>query len=284
MDNRQPRPTGVNEPVTLMLVGGGIRCYAFIGALRAVEEIGVPIGRIIGASTGSIIAALYAAGMPTADLKRLALETDTELFRDFSPRGVFSGMGICRGDALERWLDERLGGVCLADLRRSPLAVITTDILNHAPFVLSADNAPRLKVSAAVRFSAAIPFIFAWKKFVVRGKEHVLIDGTLMASVIESQCAEAGKTLVLRTFSKRSMNHHSSSVMTLRRYAGDLLNIFFHSMDREFLKGARWKDTITIHCGMVPSLSFSVTADEREFLMEQGYQQTAKYLRYKWGL
>jgi NTE family protein len=284
MDYRQSRQAGADEPVTLMLVGGGIRCYAFIGALRAVEEIGVPIGKIIGASTGSIIAALYASGMSTAELKQLALETDTEMFRDFSPRGVFSGMGVCRGDALERWLDDRLGGACLADLRRHPLAVITTDILNHAPLVVSAENAPRLTVSAAVRFSTAIPFIFSWKKFTLRGKDHVLIDGTLMASVIEGQYAEREKTLVLRTFSKRSMNHHASTVMTLRRYTGDLLNIFFHAMDREFLKGARWKDTITIHCGMVPSLSFSIPTDEREFLMEQGYQQTAKYLRYKWGL
>lgn len=271
-------------PLTLMLVGGGIRYPAFIGALRATEELGIPIARIIGASTGSIVAALYAAGMTPADIHQLSLATDPASFRDFRPRGIFTGMGICAGDALEAWLDRQLGGRCFGDSLRCPLAVVATDILNHSPHLLSAEKHPDLAISAAVRFSAGIPFVFAWKKFSSRGREQVFIDGALMANVIETQCAEGGRTLVFKTFSKRSMNHSGSPVLTLRRYAADLLNTFCHATDREFLKGGRWKDTITIHCGMVTPLSFSLTREEKEFLYEQGYQQTLKYLRYKWGI
>ncbi|WP_298439245.1 patatin-like phospholipase family protein [Geobacter sp.] len=273
-----------NAPLTLMLVGGGIRYPAFIGALRATEELGIPIGRIIGASTGSIVAALYAAGMAPAEIHRLSLATDTASFRDFRPRGVFTGMGVCAGDALEEWLDRQLGGRRFSDSLRLPLAVVATDILNHSPHLLSTERHPDLKVAAAVRFSVGIPFVFAWKKFSHRGKEHIFIDGSLMANVIETQCAEGGRTLVFKTFSKRSMNQPASPVLTLRRYAADLLNTFCHATDREFLKGGRWKDTVTIHCGMVPPLSFSLSREEKEFLCEQGYQQALKYLRYKWGI
>lgn len=272
------------EPVTLMLVGGGIRYPAFIGALRAMEELKVPISRIVGASTASIVASLYAAGLSPEEMQQLSLATDPASFRDFRARGAFSGMGVYAGDALEQWLDRQLQGRRLGDPSRVPLAVVTTDILHHSPCLLSSDKHADLKVSAAVRFSTGIPLVFAWKKFSHRGRDSIFIDGSLMANVIESQLADVGRTLVIKTFSKRSMNQPASPVMSLRRYAADLLNTFCHATDREFLKGGRWKDTITIHCGNVTPLSFSLPVEERVFLYEQGYQQTLKYLRYKWGI
>lgn len=282
----QPPPHTHREsgPVTLMLTGGGIRYPAFIGALRAVEELGIPVRRIIGASTGSIVAALYASGLSPAEIHRLSLATDTATFRDFRARGALNGMGACAGDVLEQWLDRQLQGRCLGDSSRVPLAVVATDIMNHHPYLLSAENYPDLKVSAAVRFSAAIPLVFTWKRFVHRGREHVFVDGSLMANVIESQLADAGRTLVFKTFSRRSMNQPVSPVLSLKRYAGDLLNVLWHAMDREFLKGGRWQDTITINCGAVSPLAFSLSAADKEFLYEQGYQQIVKFLRYKWGL
>ncbi|BDV44784.1 phospholipase [Geotalea uraniireducens] len=278
------QPAAGIEPITLLLVGGGIRFPAFIGALQAVEQMGVPIRRIIGASTGAIVAALYAAGFSPDDIQRLLLETDTGRFRDFKPRGLLRGMGFCAGDVLEQWLDERLGGRTLGEAGRVPLGLVATDILNHSPHLLTADSCPGLKISTAVRFSAGIPLVFTWKKFVNRGREHIFIDGSLMANVVETQCAETGRTLVIKTFSRRSMGSSGSSTLTFRRYGADLLTIFSHAMDREFLKGGRWRDTITIHCGSVAPISFSLSDEEKAFLFEQGYQQTVKYLRYKWGL
>lgn len=276
-------PGPANGPVTLMFIGGGSRCPAFIGALKAVEELRIPVGKIIGASGGSIVAALYAAGYSPDELHRLSLDTDIGAFRDFSPRGALAGMGVCRGDALERWLDEKLGGKHLGDGLRIPLGVVATDILNHTPHLLCGDNHPDLKVSAAVRFSMGIPLVFAWKKYSHRGRDYVFIDGSLMAGIIEGQCADAARTLTIKTFAKRSMSRPASSVLSLRRYGSDLLSIFYGAMDREFLKGGRWKDTITIHCGTVSPLTFSLSSSEKEFLCEQGYHQVAKYLRYKGG-
>ncbi|MBS4056395.1 MAG: hypothetical protein KGZ82_03665, partial [Bacteroidales bacterium] len=39
-------PFHKNEPITLLLLGGGIRYPALVGALRAVEEKGLRIGKI----------------------------------------------------------------------------------------------------------------------------------------------------------------------------------------------------------------------------------------------
>ncbi len=48
--------------VGLVLGGGGARGFAHIGVIRALEEAGIPIDRVGGASMGAMIGAMYARG------------------------------------------------------------------------------------------------------------------------------------------------------------------------------------------------------------------------------
>jgi NTE family protein len=54
--------------VGVVLSGGGARGFAHIGVLQALEEAGIPIDRIGGASMGAIIGALYASGLSPAEV------------------------------------------------------------------------------------------------------------------------------------------------------------------------------------------------------------------------
>ena len=47
---------------------------AFVGALSAIDEKGLKIGMVCGASTGSVVAALFAAGMSPYEMLAKALE------------------------------------------------------------------------------------------------------------------------------------------------------------------------------------------------------------------
>jgi predicted acylesterase/phospholipase RssA/CRP-like cAMP-binding protein len=57
--------------VGLVLSGGGARGFAHIGAIRAMQELGVPIDFIGGASCGAIIGGLAAAGMSFTEMVEL---------------------------------------------------------------------------------------------------------------------------------------------------------------------------------------------------------------------
>ena len=46
----------------LALAGGGLKGVAHIGALKALQELGIKIDYISGTSSGSIFAAMYAMG------------------------------------------------------------------------------------------------------------------------------------------------------------------------------------------------------------------------------
>ena len=48
--------------ISLVLGGGGLRGYAHIGVLQALEDAGIKPDMVVGTSIGSIIDAAYAAG------------------------------------------------------------------------------------------------------------------------------------------------------------------------------------------------------------------------------
>lgn len=57
------RPT-----IGLTLGGGGLQCAAYIGVLRYIEEIGIPIDYIVSTGMGSVVGSLYAMGYSLDDI------------------------------------------------------------------------------------------------------------------------------------------------------------------------------------------------------------------------
>ena len=62
--------------VAVVLSGGGAKGTAHIGALKVIEEAGVPIDMIVGTSMGSIIGGLYAIGYTTEQLDSIFMAQD----------------------------------------------------------------------------------------------------------------------------------------------------------------------------------------------------------------
>jgi NTE family protein len=104
---RMPRfeqPAGPPPRVALVLGSGGPRGFAHIGALKALEEAGVRPDLIIGSSVGSMVGALYAAGMSASELERLAYELNV---LDFFETSYLWG-GTASGRAVQAYVNERV--------------------------------------------------------------------------------------------------------------------------------------------------------------------------------
>ena len=282
MKEENEKENGHQDSLTLMLLGGGVRFAAFIGALFALEEMGLNIKKIVGASAGSIVASFYAKGRYLTEIKKMAMEVDTEKFKDFSISSLIRNKGFYEGKILEDWVDEMLEGSRFCDDFKIPLSVIATDILNQTPFVFNRSNCPELKVSRAIRFSIGIPCVFAYEHFNNRGEKHIFIDGNLMSGIIEDRFMKEGKTLILKIVSKNVSVQPITTDLTLKKYLHSLLLIMLDALEKERIETNRWKNTIIISCDDIPPTKFSITANEKEYLFEQGYQQVKKYLTYKW--
>ncbi len=82
LSSAQERPK-----IGLVLSGGGAAGLAHVGALKVIEEAGIPIDYIGGTSMGSIVGAMYALGYSPAQMEKMLRESDWEkLLSDQVPR------------------------------------------------------------------------------------------------------------------------------------------------------------------------------------------------------
>src|SRR5699024_6328888 len=98
--------------------GGGVKAYAFLGALQSVERHQHEFVRVGGTSAGAIGAAFVAADYRLQELEKLLTELDLHKLLDppiltkyipFSKWLFFYfQMGLNKGDKLENWLYDRL--------------------------------------------------------------------------------------------------------------------------------------------------------------------------------
>lgn len=275
---------GLNEPVTLMLVGGGIRFPAFIGALQAVEELGLNMARIVASSTASIVASMYLRGSSPLEIQEKILALDTRQFKDSSLKSIFTGYGLCSGGRLEEWIDRELDGATFNRGMKAPLEIVATDMMRYRPVTFSAEKFPGVRISAAATASTLVPGVFGYKKLEYGGKSYALVDGSLMTGVVEGRLEKSHKLLVIKVMSKRTLKRPEDGRLSPLRYFQEMLTFSMHAQEKEFLKGGKWKDTIVIYCAEIPPTTFSLSLAEKKFLYDQGYSQTKKYLEYKWGV
>ena len=90
---------------TCLFGGGAIRGLAYVGTLRALEELGVEFDIIGGSSVGSIFATLVACGYKSYELENLFMKVNFELFRDIH-LGFGKGIALSKGEIFVDWLNE----------------------------------------------------------------------------------------------------------------------------------------------------------------------------------
>lgn len=162
--------------LAVVLGGGGLRGYAHIGVLQALNEAGIYPDLIVGTSVGAVVGAAYASGLMPRDIWHTA-ENQTMLhLADIT----LSGPGIVKGEALADWMNRLVRGRSIEQL---PIrfAAVATDIDQASPYVITAGD-----TGEAVRASAAIPGIF----IPVKITDHVLVDGGV-ASLVPVSAAKA---------------------------------------------------------------------------------------------
>lgn len=274
------------KPLTVLLNGGGNRFCSFAGVLRGLEEKCLKIGKMIGASTGAIVAALAAAGRSYDEIVQILVDMDTDSFRERERNGLSRAMGIYSGRILQEWLDSLFGDLTFGDDLAFPLQIVATDIRHYRPVVFSREFFPQMRIATACRASASLPFVFSPCPLSFRGRDYLLVDGFLMAGLIEMGIARSRseRLLTFRVVSKRTLNHPGVEPGDWKGYWREILAFYLHSQEKEFIKGGQWRDNILIHCGDISPAQFTLSRAQRQWLIEEGYLQTMKYLEYKWGL
>jgi NTE family protein len=153
----------------LVLGGGGCRGYGHIGVLRVLERERLQPDLVVGSSSGALVGALYAAGMPVDEIERYGERMSPNLLRDW----VFPKLGIFGGDRIRRFVVERVGEKRIEALPVR-FAAVATDLRTGAMVVLDSGDLGR-----AVQASSSIPGLLE----PVRIGKRLLVDGNIASAV-----------------------------------------------------------------------------------------------------
>lgn len=185
------------------LSGGGARGFAHVGALQAIEEAGLKPDIIAGVSAGSIVAVLYASGMPLDEMPRIF---EDKGFSDFVNMSMGNG-GLMRIDKFKKFIMQSINRYGtyknLQDLT-IPTYIGATDIdAGHAVEFHSGPIGERMAASCS------IPIIF--KPVKIEGTNYV--DGGVLrnhpAWIIRDKC----ETLIGVNVSPMRMPGKSASMI-----------------------------------------------------------------------
>lgn len=159
-------PIAHRPTLGLALGSGAARGLAHIGVLKVLEEADIPVDVISGTSIGAFIGAMYAAGVPIAQMEQVALEIDwLSMAKLLDP--IIPTSGLTDGNKLVAFMAELLPTRDFKDLNL-PLAVTATDInTGEAVLIKQGDLLEALRASLA--FPGIFPPVLFGKRFLVDG-------------------------------------------------------------------------------------------------------------------
>ena len=184
------------KKVGLVLSGGGAKGIAHIGALKIIEEAGIPIDYVVGTSMGSIIGGLYSIGYSPEQMDSMVRKQDWQFLLSDQVRRENQNMaereadgkyvisvpfsknvikdvtgGLIKGQNIANLFSQlTLGYHDSIDFNKLPIpfACVAEDIAKGEEYVFHNGV-----LSTAMRASMAIPGVFT----PVRINNMVLIDG-----------------------------------------------------------------------------------------------------------
>ncbi|MGL4851407.1 MAG: patatin-like phospholipase family protein [Phocaeicola sp.] len=204
------------KKVGVVLSGGGAKGVAHIGALKVIEEAGIPIDYIVGTSMGSIVGGLYAIGYSSEQLDSMVRKQNwlnllsdkiqhkdlSMIDREITEKYVLSvpyslkekldpGGGILRGSNLANLFNElTVGYHDSLDFTKFPIpfACVAYNLVNGTEVDFKSGI-----LSTAMRASMAIPAAFT----PVRLNDMVLVDGGVINNYPVNIAREMGADYII---------------------------------------------------------------------------------------
>lgn len=285
--------------IGLVLSGGGAKGIAHIGVIEALKDYGIKIDYIAGTSSGSLVAALYAAGYTPNEMLRIVnknkdniIDIDTKvglkLIASLIKKKV-SIKGFIKGNNLERMLRRFLKLKGIEDITdvNIPLAIPTVDLrtgeivyfLSKHPksddrnLIISENNffddIPSYKykgeLASIVRASCSVPGVFIPKNI----EGDIYIDGGVRVNTPVEVLRKLGAEKILAiTFDCNKKNR--VSIKNVLGISSQAFNIMTHSSNEKEIKLA--DVNVRLCLNNVSLLDFSNT----NYIAKRGYNIIAR--------
>lgn len=277
------------DKYTCIFGGGAVRGFAYIGAIKAMQELRLKYDTVAGSSAGAIVATLLAVGYSYDEIKEVLMKINFDLFRDIH-FGLNSGFALSKGEVFTKWMrkniEKKVYGenyvkgknkpVTFADLD-TDLLVYTTNLVKFDCQEFSKQETPDFEIAEAVRISCSMPGLMTLTE--VNGKK--LVDGDLLKSKPLWKLSKNLKVGINRILEFRLEGEYEK----VDNNALDFFNAIYSCMTSAatdyIIDTYGYRDDfdyIKINTGDVIIIDFNMSDYMRNKLIDIGYNQSKKYL------
>ncbi|GAB3052113.1 patatin-like phospholipase family protein [Virgibacillus ainsalahensis] len=286
--------------------GGGVKAYAFVGALESIDKKGLYFERLAGTSAGAIVASFLAANYSYVEIRNLLHELDLREFLDpprlskFIPMSkwffLYFQLGLYKGDKLEKWLQIQLAKKNIntfVDLKEGYLKVVVSD-LSLGKLVVIPDDLKRIyniepkhfPVAKAVRMSCGFPYFFMPKKMPGKtSKKSIIVDGGLLSNFplwVFGNGDSKNDRPILGVKLTESID--KQNIPSDINNAFDMFHALFSTMkqahDSRYISKSQKNNIIFIPVENVGTTDFQLGEKAKEYLVQAGKERTDHFLRY----
>ena len=270
---------------TCLFGGGAIRGLAYVGTIRALEELGVEYDIIGGSSVGSIFATLLACGYKSYELENLFMKVNFELFRDIH-LGFGKGIGLSKGRIFIDWLNELISKKNIEAIDNplefkkleQDLVIITTNLNKFTTQEFSKFETPDFEIAQAIKVSSTMPGLMAPYNY--NGAD--LVDGDLqkaspMWRLTETLMNSESRILEFRLEGDCS-NEARSPISFLNTIYSCVTDVATDFVTEIYGKNDRY-DCVRINTGDIFFADFNLDKESRRKLINSGYEQTMRYFK-----
>ncbi len=215
----QVRPRAI-----LVLGGGGMKGFAHVGVIRAIERLGITIDEVYGTSMGAVIGGLYAAGLDSYAIEESLADLNLKsIFKlnllKFLVKG-YRHASVYKGRAFHDLLRGKIKAQHFAELKLPfvcPALSITTGALRY----FGLPGTPQVPVADAIYASSCLPGVF--EPIEIQGDHY--IDGG-MAETLPLKAAKARKPDLIIAVDLSRKNYHKATT-----YRATLPHILFQTYE-----------------------------------------------------
>lgn len=279
--------------------GGGVKAFAFLGALKVLDEHKIHFKRVAGTSAGAIVASFLAAGYNTKEIEELLDELDVKSLLD-PPKTIIEAsflkwlnlyfrQGLYRGKELEKWFYRKLAEkdvYTFRDLPNGSLKLVASDLTNGKMIVLPDDlknygiDWKGFSVARALRMSCGIPFFFEPVKLKNDSDDAIFVDGGVLSNfpmwIFDNGNNERPVLGLKLSSPKEGIPPHQI------KNGFQLFEALFETMkdahDERYISRKHEKNIIFIPVEKYSATQFDLDENTKNTLIEIGRERTSKFL------
>lgn len=262
----------------LAISGGGIKGYAYLGALVRLEQLNLlnSIEKISCVSIGSMFAVSFLLGYTMKELMDIFFDLDIRTLKDIDISDSVKRKSILKGEEYRKMLKylylQKYTKIPtlkeLYDKTGIDLIIVTVNLSQQRIMYLNHKTEPDLDVYTATLMSSSIPYFFP----PVKWNKEIYIDGGILDNN-PIQCLSLDAWGICERIKNKKQK--TKQLDNFFDYSISMIAVVYNYFNIANTK--LFKNWIEIECEDIHVTSFNITKDQKYKLIQNGIEAVNKH-------